>query len=151
MKIGILSLLALAFLLAGCTSIDVFPLPYDAQAKEIKLMDNPDVIVRDFVPVMNKHFSEHGITLTRAPENTTIGENEYVIRYSAKRSWFVAPYLSTAYVKVYKGSRIVAEGNYELIGRFFCLSPYKWQGVETKMKPLYDELLKNYPENQSKR
>lgn len=131
--------------LAGCTSVVVSPLPYDANLKEIKLLNNPKVIVDDFVPVLEKHFLDHGIALTRVPEFASLGENEYGIRYSARRSWTVVPYLSLAYVKIFKGERIVAEGNYYLSGHSLCLSPYKWQGVETKMKPVYDELLKNYP------
>lgn len=140
--------LAVVLCLAGCTSIEVRPLPYDAQIKDIKLIENPKVIVDDFVPVMEKNFSRHGIGLKHFTESARVGENEYVIRYSAKRSWMVLPYLADANVRVYKGSMIVAEGKYHLIGRFFCLSPYKWQGVETKMQPVFDELLKNYRNRQ---
>ena len=144
-------LLTALIFLAGCTSINVRPLRYDANLKEIKLLDNPKVIVSDFVPVMGKIFAQHGITLRQVSESTRLGEKEYGIRYSAKRSWTVVPYLSQAYVKVYQGDAIVAEGTYELIGRSVCLSLYKWQGVETKMKPVYDELLKNYPPPDQKR
>ena len=136
--------LAVVLCLAGCTSIEVRPLPYDAQVKDIKLIENPKVIVDDFVPVMEKYFSQHGIGLKHFAESARVGENEYVIRYSAKRSWMVVPYLSDAHVKVYKGDMIVAECKYHLIGRSICLSLYKWQGVETKMQPVFDELLKNY-------
>ena len=136
--------LAIALCLAGCTSIQVRPLPYDAQVKDIKLIENPKVIVDDFVPVMEQNFAQHGIALKHFTASTKPGENEYVIRYSAKRSWMVWPYLSDAYVRVYKGSMIVAEGKYRLIGRSVCLSLFKWQSVETKMKPVFDELLKNY-------
>ena len=140
-----LALLAAMFFLAGCTSVIVSPLPYDANLKEIKLLNNPAVIVDDFVPVLEKYFLEHGIALNRVPGTANIGANEYGIRYTARRSWTVLPYLSLAYVRIFKGERLVAEGNYYLSGHSFCLSPYKWQGVETKMKPVYDELLKNYP------
>ena len=136
--------IAVALCLAGCTSIQVRPLPYDAQIKDIKLIENPKVIVDDFVPVMEQNFSQHGIALKHFAESARIGENEYAIRYSAKRSWTVVPYLADAYVKVYKGDMIVAEGKYHLIGRSVCLSIFKWQSVETKMKPVFDELLKNY-------
>lgn len=144
-------LLTAMFFLAGCTSVVVCPLPYDANLKEIKLLNNPAVIVDDFVPVMEKYFMEHGIALNRVPESASIGANEYGIRYSARRSWTVIPYLSLAYVRIFKGERLVAEGNYYLSGHSFCLSPYKWQGVETKMKPVYDELLKKYPPAGQKR
>ena len=36
-----LALLAAMFFLAGCTSVIVSPLPYDANLKEIKLLNNP--------------------------------------------------------------------------------------------------------------
>ena len=138
------------FFLAGCTAINVRPLPYDAQNREIALIDNPKVIVNDFVPVMERHFSRHGIALKRVSEFTQLKDNEYGIRYSAKRSWTVVAYLSDAYVRIYKGNVLVAEGSYHLGGRSFCLSPFKWQGTETKMTPVFDELLKNYPEIKKK-
>ena len=78
-------------------------------------------------------------------------KDEYGIRYSARQSWTFVTYLSDAYVRIYKGNLLVAEGRYHLIGQFFCLSLFKWQGTETKMKPVYDELLKNFPAAEEKR
>ncbi len=140
-----LVLLAAVICLAGCTSIDVRPLQYAADLKEIKLLDNPKVIVDDFVPVMEWNFSQRGIALKRVPQFTQVGANEYSIRYSARRSWDLTTYLSDAYVNVYKGNLLVAYGKYHLTGGAWSLSLLKWQGVETKMKPVYNELLKNYP------
>ena len=128
----------------GCTSIKVQPLKYDPELKEINLLDNPKVIVEDFVPVMEQHFSKHGLALKRVPQFAQLNENEYGIRYSARRSWDFATYLSLAYVNIYKGNKLVAEGNYHLIGGG-GFSLFKWQGTETKLAPMYDELLKNYP------
>lgn len=138
-------LLSVVVFLAGCTSVEVQPLKYDAKNHEIILIDNPKVIVDDFVPVMERFFSQRGIALRRAPEFTHLGENEYGIRYSARRSWDFTAYLSDAYVNVYKGNLLVAYGKYHLIGGSACLSLFKWQGTETKMGPVLDELLKNYP------
>ena len=131
--------------LAGCTSIDVTPLQYDAKIKEIYLIDNPKVIVDDFVPVMERYFAQYGIGLRRVSEFTQLRSNQYGIRYSARQSWDFTTYLSDAFVNVYKGNMLVAEGKYHLIGGSFCFSFFKWQGTETKMKPVYEELMKNFP------
>ena len=144
MIIRTLLLAAAVFILAGCTSIEVRPLPYDAQLKEISLIDNPRVIVHDFVSVMEEHFSRHGIALKQVPQFAQIGENTYAIRYSAQQSWDFTTYLSDAYVNVYKGNLLVACGKYHLIGGSACLSLLKWQGTEKKMAPVFEELLKNY-------
>ncbi len=144
-------LLTAVICLAGCTSTDVRPLQYDANLKEIKLLDNPKVIVDDFVPVMELIFSQRGIALKRVPQFTQLDANEYGIRYSARRSWDFTTYLSDAYVNVYKGNLLIAYGKYHLTGGAWSLSLLKWQGVETKMKPVFDELLKNYPRVEQKR
>ena len=140
-----LLLCGLMLFLAGCTSIEVEPLRYDPALKEIHLIENPKVVVHDFVPVLEQNFSQHGIVIKRFSKFTQLGKDEYGIRYTAKQSWTLLSYLSEAAVEVYKGNELVAEGKYHLLGRSACLSPLKWQGTETKMKPLYDELLKNYP------
>ena len=138
-----LLMIAVAFCLIGCTSIKVRPLQYDSELKEINLIDNPKVIVDDFVPVMEKHFATHGIALKRVPEFTQLNANEYGIRYSARQTWDFSTYLCDAYVNIYKGNMLVADGVYHLIGGG-GFSLLKWQGTETKLTPLYNELLKNY-------
>ena len=138
-------LFSIVFCLVGCTSIDVSPLQYDAKIKEITLIDNPKVIVHDFVPVIERFFAQYGIGVRRVSEFTQLRSNEYGIRYSATQSWDLTTYLSDAYVNVYKGNMLVAEGRYHLIGGSFCMSLFKWQGTETKMKPVFEELLKNFP------
>ena len=147
----VLFLCAVAFGLVGCTSIEVKPLAYDPELTEISLIDNPRVIVHDFVPVLEKHLAERGIGLKRVSEFAQLERDEYGIRYSARQSWTFVTYLSDAYVRIYKGNLLVAEGRYHLIGQFFCLSLFKWQGTETKMKPVYDELLKKFPAAEEKR
>lgn len=143
--IRLLMMVTAALCFVGCTSIDVSPLPYDSKIKEICLIDNPKVIVDDFVPVMERTFARYGIGLRRVSEFTQLRANEYGIRYSARQSWDLTTYLSDAFVNVYKGNMLIAEGRYHLIGGSFCMSLFKWQGTETKMKPVYDELLQNFP------
>ncbi len=147
--IRIFFLLTVAFPLVGCTSIEVHPLQYNAKIREINLIINPNVIVHDFVPFMEQNFSNRGIALKRVPEFTSLKENEYGIRYSAWQSWDFTSYLSDAYVHIYRGNLLVAYGKYHLIGGSACLSLFKWQGTEAKMRPVFEELLKNYPRLQS--
>ena len=139
-------LFSVVLCLVGCsTNIEVSPLQYDKNLKEISLINNPKVIVRQYVPTLELYFARHGIGVKRVSESTELGPDEYGIRYSARQSWTITTYLSDAYVDVYKGNKVVAVGKFHLVGGSFCLSLSKWNRTETKMKPVLEELLKNYP------
>ena len=141
-----LLLFSVVLCLVGCsTNIEVSPLQYDENLKEISLIDNPKVIVRQYVPTLELYFAKHGIGVKRVSEFAQLGPDEYGIRYSARQSWTITTYLSDAYVNVYKGNKVVAVGKFHLVGGSFCLSLSKWNRTETKMKPVLEELLKNYP------
>ena len=141
-----LLLFSVVLCLVGCsTNIEVSPLPYDENLKEISLINNPRVIVRQYVPTLELYFARHGIGVKQVSEFTPLGPDEYGIRYSAKQSWTITTYLSDAYVNVYKGNKLVAGGKFHLVGGSFSLSLSKWNRTETKMKPVLEELLKNYP------
>ncbi|MEZ6036254.1 MAG: Sbal_3080 family lipoprotein [Planctomycetota bacterium] len=137
----ILSAAFAALCLQACTSITVEPLP--AGVDEVLIVDNSAVKVEDFVEVMRGAFEDHGIRtrlVREEPANTDVA----TLTYSALKSWDLATYLCQAEVTVRRGGRPIANAEYHLIGKG-GLSLFKWDSVETKMTPVYDQLLINYP------
>ena len=132
--------------LCGCNSYNVKSLPYDAELKDVVVVDNPKVIVNDFVDVMTDEFNSRKIRIRRVPQSYTVKPNEYVLRYDARQSWDFSPYLSDATIRISKDEMTVAKGKYHHAGGSASFDFFtKWRGTEWKMKELYDELLKNYP------
>lgn len=144
MKHTLLSILLLPLLLfTACTAIEVTSVPYDSELKEVKICRNPKVKVADFLDVMRRHFSLHGIPAAVVDENYEVKQDEYAVRYTALRSWDFVTYLSYADVDVYKGNSIVGTAHFHLKGKG-GFSFYKWDSTNTKLTPMYEELLKNY-------
>lgn len=134
-----LPLLAAA-ILVGCTSTHVTPL--QSAADQMCIEENPKVQVSDFVAVLQEGFARHGIQTqlyARIPQERC----PYVVTYTARRSWDMAPYLSTAEITILGPRRqTLAKGNYHLRGKG-GLSLMKWQGTKSKIDPVIDELLAN--------
>jgi hypothetical protein len=140
--ISSLALLA-SVVLCSCTAIEVKPLAASPKVSHLYIRENPKVIVTNFVPVMQDGFARHGISSQLiAPEASAPGK--YVVTYTALRSWDFAPYLSVAEIQVQKDGLPVAYAKYHLRGKV-GYSMYKWQGTKTKMDPVIDQLLQNYP------
>lgn len=133
-----LSLAGLLLTLGGCTSVNVTPL--QNKPSSLCIEENPKVKVRDFVPVLQEGFSRHAIA-TQLYAQTPRPECPYVLTYTARRSWDMAPYLSSAELTILGPRRqIAAKANYHLRGKG-GLSLMKWQGTKSKMDPVIDELL----------
>ncbi|UUD62708.1 hypothetical protein D16iCDA_13470 [Pseudomonas seleniipraecipitans] len=133
-----LSLAGLLLTLSGCTSVNVTPL--QNKPSSLCIEENPKVKVRDFVPVLQEGFSRHAIA-TQLYAQIPRPECPYVLTYTARRSWDMAPYLSSAELTILGPRRqIVAKANYHLRGKG-GLSLMKWQGTKSKMDPVIDELL----------
>ncbi len=134
-------------LLCGCNSYDVKSLPYDPNLKDIVVVDNPKVIVADFVDVMTDEFNARNIKVRCVPQSYAAKPKEYVVCYDARRSWDFSPYLSDATIRISKDGMTIAKGKYHHTGGSALLDVFtKWRGTEWKMKELYDELLKYYPQ-----
>ena len=123
-KLRYLALLPWLFFLAGCESMDVKPLPYDGNIGVVKIIDNPKVLVGDFVGVMETCFSEHGIRTRQVDE-------------------FYTPRASVADVWIYRNGELMAKGHWQLDWNG-GITLSKFDGTETKMRPFFAELLKNY-------
>ena len=134
-------------LLCGCNSYNVKSLPYDPNLKDIVVVDNPKVIVADFVDVMTDEFNAREIKVRCVPQSYAAKPKEYVVCYDARRSWDFSPYLSDATIHIRKDGMTIAKGKYHHTGGSASLDVFtKWRGTEWKMKELYDELLKYYPQ-----
>lgn len=125
-------------LLSGCTAVQVSPLHSINQ--HVCIEENPAVKIDDFVSVLQSGFARHGIQAVVYP-NIRPGECSHIVTYTARRSWDVASYLSTAEIRVLDGERRqLASGTYRLRNKG-GLSLMKWQGTEAKIGPVIDEML----------
>lgn len=133
-----LPLLAAITLLSGCTATRVTPLK--AAADQMCIEENPKVQVSDFVSVLQEGFARHGIQ-TQIYSKIPRADCPYVVTYTARRSWDMAPYLSTAEITILGPRRqTLAKANYHLRGKG-GLSLMKWQDTKSKIDPVIDELL----------
>lgn len=132
-------------LLCGCNTYYVKSLPYDSELKEVAVVHNPKVIVKDFVDVMTDEFNVRKIKVRSVPQNYVSKTNEYVVHYDARQSWDCSLYLSDASIRIMKDGMTVGKGRYHHTGGSASLDVFtKWRGTEWKMKDLYEGLLKNY-------
>jgi hypothetical protein len=127
--------------LSGCTSIQVEPLA--VRPTKICIEQNPKVQVSDFVSVVQRGLKDRGINsevFAQVPASC-----EYRMTYVAYRSWDFVPYLSSADLEVWDSEqRRVGAAHYHLRGKG-GMSMAKWQGTQTKMAPVLDQLLKDMP------
>lgn len=136
------SIVVAVLMLAGCTSVTVKPVELSVDLKHVCIQENPKVLVSDFVDVIRDGFDRHGIS-TEVFSGPTPANCEYVLTYTAIRSWDLSPYLSHAELRLEKGGRRIAYAEYHLKGKGgFSLT--KWQGTRTKIDPVIDELLQRY-------
>lgn len=131
-------------LLAGCTSVQVQPVAKEINLKHVCIRENPKVKVDDFLAVLKDGFNRHHIT-TEVITHEVPANCEYILSYTALRSWDIAPYLADAELTLENrdGQRI-AHAMYHLVSGGWDLNPTKYQGTKTKMDPVIDELLKSY-------
>lgn len=128
--------------LTGCTSVDVRPVDSNYNMTHVCIEENPKVIVEGFVSTLEDGFEDHLITTeifrSRKPDHC-----EFTLKYTALRSWDMAPYLSHAELRLYRGSERIGYAEYHLNGKG-GLSLMKWAGVKSKMAPVINELLAQY-------
>jgi hypothetical protein len=126
--------------LFGCTAITVRPPDSSLHLTHVLIRNNPKVIVQGFVDVMRDAFDRHGISSEVIPEDTRVQPGQFVVTYTALRSWDLAPYLSHAEIRIEESGRQVAYAEYHLRGKG-GYSMMKWQGVKAKMDPVMEQLL----------
>jgi hypothetical protein len=137
------SWLALFLLAAGCTTVDVRPVPASAKLDKICIRYNDTVLVDDLVNVLQEDFADHGISsvVFKAEKPATC---QFTLDYDADRWWDLAPYLVDAKLTVNKDDAFIGSGHYHLTGHGgFDLA--KWAGTHSKIDPVIDKMLEQYP------
>ena len=131
------TLCVVSLVLAGCTSVQVEPVA--VRPELVCIQENPAVWVKDFLPVVRAGFARHGVpteTYAQVPRQCP-----YVLEYTARQTWDMAPYLSVAELTIRDASgRRVGQADYHLRGKG-GLSLMKWQGTAAKLNPVIDELM----------
>ena len=138
----------LAAIFAGCNSYNVRPVKYDPEMTRVTVIQNPKVIVADFLNVMEEEFSTRGIPVKVENAGYVGKEGEYTVTYDARQSWDFTTYLADANVRIRKNNLLMGQGHYHHRGGSLSLSLWKWQGTRKKMAPLYKELLQAWDEKE---
>ncbi len=141
-KLRVLAALVTA-VISGCTSISVRPIDANLGMSHIIILKNDRVEVDEFLPVLIEGCSRNGISTSVETHRYTPSEKDFVLQYTAFRSWDFANYLTRAEIEVFQNKQQVGYAEYHL-RQDGGLSFMKWQGTESKIGPVVDELLKNY-------
>ena len=137
MRIFVLGTFVLS--LVACTAIDVRPAQNLSSSTPVCIINNPAVIVDDFVDVVRDGFNRHGIP-TSVVDQSDAKTCEVTLTYTALRSWDLAPYLSHAELRLWRNGAQVGFAQYHLKGKG-GYSLAKWKGTKSKMDPVVDQLL----------
>lgn len=130
-------------LLGGCTSVQVQPVAANFGIHDVCIVNNPKVLVSDFVPVLRERFSRHGINTSVVDEGHT-GQCLVTLTYTALRSWDIKPYLAHAELRLWFEGKQIAFAQYTLHGGAgFDINFTKWRSTQKKMDPVIDQLLAN--------
>ncbi len=108
---------------------------------EICITENKDVIVKDFLPVLQAGFARHNIN-TKIYDQRLSRSCEYQLTYDAHGRWDLYVYLASAYIEIRHNNEIVAYANYRGPSG---LNPAKRESTQSKIDPVIDELLKEFP------
>ncbi|MEX1024553.1 MAG: Sbal_3080 family lipoprotein [Planctomycetota bacterium] len=128
--------------LVGCTSVTVRPVDQALGLEHVYIQENPRVAVSDFLQVVVDGFERHGISC-EVFSGRTPPACDFLLTYTALRSWDLTPYLSQAELRIEYNGREVAYARYHLRGKGgFALT--KYAGTKSKIDPVLDELLAGY-------
>lgn len=125
--------------LSACTSVQVKPVDQAASIHHLCIQENPRVTVPGFVGILQDGIQRNGLT-SEVYSGTKPAHCEYVLGYTALRSWDLGTYLSHAELRIDLNGRQVASAQYHLRGKG-GLALNKWKSAESKMAPVIDELL----------
>lgn len=134
--------------LSACTSVSVKPVDASLDIQNVCIQENQKVILEGFIPMLEEGFARHGIATRVIPDHRTC---EFVLTYTALRSWDVTVYLSHAELHLLHHGQEIASAEYHLKAKGgFSLTKFK--RVKSKMDPVIDELLAGYssPEHAQK-
>ncbi len=123
--------------------MDVRPIAASAKVEKICIRFNDEVNVEDFVSVVQENLFDHGIASvvfkTEKPKSC-----EFTFDYTVDRWWDLKPYLVDAQMTVNKDDAFIGSAHYHLAGHG-GLSLTKWAGTHSKIDPVLNDMLRNYP------
>jgi len=122
-------------LLAGCTAVSVQPVVSLDKDATVCIVQNPKVLVSDFISVVERRFAHHGVQ-TKLVNNSN--QCEYTMDYTAERSWDLKPYLDYALLNLRHKGVLIGSAEYRNRGG---LTFTKYAGTASKLNPVIDELL----------
>lgn len=136
----------LGFGLVGCTSIQINNTTgfNPDSIKQVCIVHNPKVIIRDFDKLVEKSFARYNIDSKTVRNNDDLSLCQTTLNYTALRSWDFAPYMVSAQFNLLQNGRQVSEASFRLKGNG-GLALNKWRSTETKINELVDELLGKTP------
>lgn len=136
----------LGFGLVGCTSIQINNTTgfNPDSIKQVCIVHNPKVIIRDFDKLVEKSFARYNIDSKTVKNNDDLSLCQTTLNYTALRSWDFAPYMVSAQFNLLQNGRQVSEASFKLKGNG-GLALNKWRSTETKINELVDELLGKTP------
>ncbi len=136
----------LGFGLAGCTSIQINNTTgfNPDSIKQVCIVHNPKVLIRDFDRLVEKSFARYNIDSKTVKNNDDLSLCQTTLNYTALRSWDFAPYMVSAQFNLLQNGRQVSEASFRLKGNG-GLALNKWRSTETKINELVDELLGKTP------
>lgn len=136
----------LGFGLVGCTSIQINNTTgfNPDSIKQVCIVHNPKVIIRDFDRLVEKSFARYNIDSKTVKNNDDLSLCQTTLNYTALRSWDFAPYMVSAQFNLLQNGRQVSEASFRLKGNG-GLGLNKWRSTETKINELVDELLGKTP------
>lgn len=133
----------IAALQLACTAIHVEALPRtEPVVTHVCIERNPLVLVDDFLPAVRAGFERHGIT-TEIYDGAKPAACVVTVKYTARQTWDLVSFLAKAEIWIARDGQQIAYAEYHLRGGGgYALT--KYQGAQTKMRPVMDQLLEEY-------
>lgn len=127
--------------MASCTSIKANPL--QPGVTKVTIIENPKVIVDDYVPTIRECFLARGIETTMQPA-ASAEPGEVTMTYTALRTWDIGTYLSSANAVLMRDGAEIGSVYFEMVGKG-GLDFAKFASTKSKVERMCNKLLTNYP------
>lgn len=121
------------------------PIAPNRPIDEIGILENPKVIIADFLSVVQNGIERNRLrskTYREIPNTCT-----YVLEYVAFQKWYLSLFMYEANIKLYHAQELIGAANYKLPTGIFGgggMNPAKWNSTKEKLDPLLYELFRNY-------
>lgn len=128
--------------MVGCTSIQINNSTgfNPTSIKQVCVIHNPKVIIKDFDKLIEKSFLRYEIQAKTYNDSDNLSMCQTILNYTATRSWDMAPYMVFAQFNLIQNGRQVSEASFKLKGNG-GLALNKWRSTEIKINELTDQLL----------